>query len=87
MHGRIKINYEVTYDYKVIRGNPTEQEIGELLTKTFPHLEQGSMHSIIGIDADGHVCNSPVGWLHIEEYHESWIILLDVHFWSWKGAQ
>ena len=85
MHGRLKINYEVTYDYKVIRGNPTKQEIGELLAKTFPHLEQGSMRCIIGVDADGHICNTPIGWTPIEDYHESWIVLLDIHFWSWKG--
>jgi hypothetical protein len=85
MHGRIQINYEVTYDYKVIRGTPTEQEIGELLARTFPHLNQGSMRSIIGIDENGHVCNTPFNWTIPGEYHESWTTLLDVTFWSWKG--
>lgn len=82
-----RINYEVEFKYDVLRGNPTHDEVLEILEKTFPTLNAGHFTRIIGKDDADHFTTGDDGDMLIEDYHESWTTLLRVHFWSWNGRR
>jgi hypothetical protein len=82
------INYEVVFKYNVLRGNPTEAEVLEILEKNFPIISRINDIRIIGKDDADHFTNgSDDERLPIDDYHESWTTLLRVHFWSWNGRR